>query len=338
MLVNESLHSRVINSLFKDNLKDKPIYNIALSMENPEQWDQLLTNFRWDGVKYKGVILDAFHEAPEEWRILKVVKQLTLLGVPKDKILWIDSGFSVSSDIKHISFPIFLNSYIDDPTVVPSVAKRSKMFLALARHPKPQRVKFILELLKLGLDKYSVLTCGCDQENNDVWDHYVPAEYRHRFPIMLNSKIVSFKEVNTIEDEFKDAIINVVLETGFENAFPNSGWDRQFYTEKTGKAFFLEQIPVFLAKKGYVSVLRNLGFDVFDDIVNHSYDQIDDPEERINLVAQECLRLSNFGIDYFKSKTGLEERFAHNKRNRKVLANKLDEKAMLELKLWINAL
>jgi hypothetical protein len=338
MLVNESLHSSVINNSFKEELKDKTIYNFALSLENPENWDQLLKNFKWDGILYKGIVLDAFHEAPEEWRIKKIVDQLVALGVPKNKILWIDSGFSVSSDIKHISFPIFLNSYITDNTVVTPFSKRSKMFLALARHPKPQRVKFVLELLRLGLDKESVITCGCDRKDFDGWDHYVPIEYRHRFPMMLNSKTVSLQQINTIEEEFKTCVINIVLETSFENIFPDSGWNRYFYTEKTGKAFFLEQVPLFLAKQGYVAVLRNLGFDVFDDIVDHSYDQVEDPEERIQVLAQECQRLSNLGLDHIKNIQGLNERFTHNKQHRRLLANRLDGLAMLELKQWINQL
>ncbi len=340
MLLNKSLHSLVINHHFRQELENKPIYNFPLSMNNPEDWDSLLQNFTWDKNKYHGIILDAFHEAPEEWRITKFALKLISLGVPPEKILWIDSGFNLPSEIKHISFPVFLNSYKDETTSVVPYNNRTKMFLALARNPKTQRVKFIIELLKLNLDQMSVITCGCGKEsfdNKDVY-YFVPEEYKSSFPILLNSKTVDIRELNIIEEEFKNCMFNVVLETSFENIFPNTGWDRHFYTEKTGKAFFLEQIPLFLAKKGYVAKLRNLGFELFDDIVDHHYDSIDDPVERIHALSLECLRLSKQNLDYYKNIQGLEKKFIHNKQLRLTLAEKLDKIALTELQNWIQSM
>ena len=31
------------------------------------------------------------------------------------------------------------------------------------------------------------------------------------------------------------------------------------------------QIPIFLATPGHVNIVRDLGFDLFDDIIDHSY-------------------------------------------------------------------
>jgi predicted choloylglycine hydrolase len=43
-------------------------------------------------------------------------------------------------------------------------------------------------------------------------------------------------------------------------------------SEKTFKAFAWHQIPIFNATKGHVDKVRSLGFDLFDDIINHNYD------------------------------------------------------------------
>lgn len=338
MLLNNSLYSSVVNTLFANEIKSKRIFNVPLSMHNPDNWETEFGTVSWKD--YDGIILDAFHEAPEEWRVSKVYKMAIDAGVPANRIIWIDSGFNPNAGIKHISIPMFMYSYSVEQVVVPLVPKREKLFLALARDPKIQRVKFILKLLENNIDKSAVITCGSSVDYQAGWDNLIPDDnvYKNRFPILLNSKKASIQEVNSIEPEFKKCLFNIVLETGFEYIGPNSGWDRHFYTEKTGKAFFLEQIPLFLSKKGYVAVLRNLGFDMFDDIVNHSYDLIEDPNDRIDALVAECLRLSNIGINHFKSLSGLQERFHYNKLQRRVVADKLHTQSTDQLKTWLNSL
>ena len=61
-------------------------------------------------------------------------------------------------------------------------------------------------------------------------------------------------------------LLNVVLETND----PDNPELR--ITEKGFKAFAWHQLPIFISGKGYVDRMRNLGFDVFDDILDgHSY-------------------------------------------------------------------
>ena len=52
------------------------------------------------------------------------------------------------------------------------------------------------------------------------------------------------------------------------------------------------QIPLFIASPGYVEQLRKLGFDLFDDIINHDYDKEDFILKRCNILYQELKRLS----------------------------------------------
>lgn len=63
------------------------------------------------------------------------------------------------------------------------------------------------------------------------------------------------------------------------------------FTEKSWVPFKTHQIPIYMANKGHVDQIRKLGFDVFDDIVDHSYDSIEDPIERIKLCIDELERL-----------------------------------------------
>ena len=50
--------------------------------------------------------------------------------------------------------------------------------------------------------------------------------------------------------------------------------DEIHITEKSMKPFYFYQFPLFLASYGHVKHLKErFGFDVFDDILNHSYDE-----------------------------------------------------------------
>jgi hypothetical protein len=52
-------------------------------------------------------------------------------------------------------------------------------------------------------------------------------------------------------------------------------------TEKTVKAFALGQIPMILGPRGQVEKTRQQGFDLFDDLIDHGYDNEPDPLLRI---------------------------------------------------------
>ena len=49
-------------------------------------------------------------------------------------------------------------------------------------------------------------------------------------------------------------------------------------------------IPIWVGGYGHPTFFREMGFDVFDDLVDHSYEMLDDPVERID---QAILRNKN---------------------------------------------
>ena len=62
--------------------------------------------------------------------------------------------------------------------------------------------------------------------------------------------------------------VNIVTETQF---FQHTG----IVTEKTFHAWMAEQIPIVIGHKGIVEHCRQMGFDMFDDLVDNSYDTVD---------------------------------------------------------------
>jgi len=84
--------------------------------------------------------------------------------------------------------------------------------------------------------------------------------------------IVPFKNFVDNDDLFSIALeskISVVVETYFERT------DVKTFSEKTFRAIQLPRPWLLFAATGCVSRLRSMGFDVYDDIVDHNYDRFD---------------------------------------------------------------
>ena len=75
--------------------------------------------------------------------------------------------------------------------------------------------------------------------------------------------------------------VNIVTETLYDHA-PG------LFCEKTLFAMLAEQIPIVIGSQGLVSSLQNRGFDMFDDLVDTSYDCL--PNETRLITALESNR------------------------------------------------
>ena len=137
--------------------------------------------------------------------------------------------------------------------------------VALVRRPTVERAEFI----KLLLDSVSTYT-RASFANMDRPDSYFD-KYRKilsPYPIPMtidNNKLDLITSTFSPEsDIIYKSLCNVVCENSV---------DLLYLTEKTYKAFAWHQIPIFFAASGHVAKVRELGFDVFDDLSNgHRYD------------------------------------------------------------------
>lgn len=97
-----------------------------------------------------------------------------------------------------------------------------------------------------------------------------------KLPLVVDSVDLANKSLpNDLHPKVYDnTLINLVTETYY---FPEYNFiDETFITEKSWKVFTAGQLPVIIGPRGIVSRLRLLGFDMFDDIIDHSYDNTDD--------------------------------------------------------------
>jgi hypothetical protein len=83
---------------------------------------------------------------------------------------------------------------------------------------------------------------------------------------------------------FADTYLHVVSETTIHHKI--------FLTEKTWQTIAAGQLFVIWGNSGIVTHLRDLGVDVFDDIIDHAYDAVTDHRNRLEYIHRELDRLA----------------------------------------------
>ena len=85
---------------------------------------------------------------------------------------------------------------------------------------------------------------------------------------------------------FQEGSYHVVLETDFNHK------NKMRMTEKTIKPLILGIPFLVCGPCGFVDFLRNIGIDLFDDYIDHSYDSIQSPEKRMQAIVNEMIRIT----------------------------------------------
>jgi len=104
---------------------------------------------------------------------------------------------------------------------------------------------------------------------------------------------------------FKNSYVNLVSESD-----SGVGTNGILITEKSVKPFIYQQLPLFLAKYGTVDYLRKYEFDMFDDIIDHSYDSEIYLHKRTDMILNELIKLSKINLTQFFIEN--ESRFKRN--------------------------
>lgn len=85
---------------------------------------------------------------------------------------------------------------------------------------------------------------------------------------------------------YNQTAYTIVTETDIENDF-------SFFTEKIAKPLIARRLYIVFSGQHYLRNLRSLGFQTFGDIIDESYDEIENPEYRFIAAFQEVVKLCN---------------------------------------------
>jgi len=182
----------------------------------------------------------------------------------------------------------------------PSIEKdiNAMNFISLNRGPRHHRTYLVSALYGRELDNFGNISY-LSLPNNTVLSDAIAYDYAsdsgydiantgfNRYSLLKENKVEDSKNIYTthndnltnfkhsLQDKYHSSLVEFVSETSYN--------ERSFnITEKTLHFIYGANFPIMISSPGTVDFLRNIGIDMFDDVVDHSYDSIEDPATRIN--------------------------------------------------------
>ena len=267
------------------------------------------------------VILDSHTEGPSLTHIHTTVdRMISEFGIDLQCIIqWTGSRGEENETFQRVTvidaFSVITFADIAKPQAI------THHFSMLARIPKRHRILAAVEILQRKLDIFGYISCGSGDHgpiNTTVFDVDVPLHLRSRFPLLLPGE--HFNHIQTHEftvDSITSPMVtgsfcSVIPETTHDLMFP-SVWTA-FLTEKSEKCFLLEQVPIWIAPPRQVELARDFGFDVFDDLIDHSYDHEPNPYCRIKLAIDQLEKICKLDLNQLRDfKLSNQSRFTANR-------------------------
>jgi hypothetical protein len=249
----------------------------ALHLENKNQRHERLA-YEINAVKLgqRTLVLNCSNEV---WSIGALLKKfLPYIRFPKNQIklvfgtTLIDPVFkNYMCEVTHTGAADWLGFYtkLRKQGIAWKNVEINSHLIALCRRPNSLRADIIKSLLDLYGEKVKVSFHTIDASQQEIED-YQKMFYPKSIPIELDdmSSHTSVIQLSNTSSVMYKSLIHLVLETE-----PPDNWYGILLTEKSFKPFAYHQLPLFLAPAGQIKKLRDLGFDMFDDIFDgHPYD------------------------------------------------------------------
>jgi hypothetical protein len=145
----------------------------------------------------------------------------------------------------------------------------------LNRNPRPHRILnfFLLKNKNYFNDilfTFQNVNEGADRSDDVILPLEIKEQWeqiRHTLPSYMSEEYIN-------HSAWTDTYINFVTETTVNEGL--------FISEKTWKPIASEQLFLVYGNKGIINHLRDIGVDVFDDIIDHNYyDNVSDFQERL---------------------------------------------------------
>jgi hypothetical protein len=205
---------------------------------------------------------------------------------------------------------------------IPYIDEKEYFFLCKNKMGKPHRVA-IVGFLKEYFEKdtnYSLLNPKSYVDNIDYQTFFQPNELFEWIKPAINNILNSspkntkweFDKTNYLNEDQEEFIdfAGILSVKDYEDSYINITTESVFFednihiTEKSFKPFGLLQLPLFVASYKHVETLKNYyGFDLFDDIIDHSYDKEENPFKRLLMIFDEIKRLhsnKNEIVNFYK--------------------------------------
>ena len=271
------------------------------------------------------VVLLSDHESIDEENFIKLNDFIDRYNIDGTKIHLINNNSLLNfykskynSNINVLStkyLPIFYSKLLNKHKIEFST-NREFLFMCHNKRMKSHRLAVLAFLKKTNIINDVDWSFMFDSESNV--DYNLSPTLKEEIEIILkNGNVKSKYEIDHVfkfgdlgdyicEDTFRNAYLNITTETNFIT-------EDVHITEKSFKPFFFYQIPLFLSSAFHVKNLKEIyGFDLFEDVVNHDYDNETNFKKRFSLVCDEINRIYNNRDEIKKFIINNKERFLKN--------------------------
>mgnify|MGYP006921279118 CR=1 FL=1 len=214
--------------------------------------------------------------------------------------------------VKYIPNPLFELHYGDHirNSNLPNIDKLplKKKFLVPIRHTKPFRLWFYVWMRDYRILENSYYSWTTENLYNVVHRDGFKTTPLYR---ELSSDDVAFLEKpvfldksdeNQIErtqwnmtNNVAESFMQIVLETTFIESIDKDN-PTIFLTEKTYKPIFYKQPFILISEPYSLRYLRSMGYKTFGSFIDESYDEIEDPHQRMKHITNEILKINSMSL------------------------------------------
>ena len=239
----------------------------------------------------------------------------------------------------------FFSKNQNPPLIDDIVFDKKFIFLCQNRAPHYHRILFLTYLKNLNLFENDIINWSLTMQHSEYMGYTQKSanilsltHFKNYFDLSNKKLINDYTEIcntkklcyykedidwtNTTNSyNYSDPTITFNSELNFKNSYINIVTESHYHfretdvhiTEKSFKPFFFFQLPLFLASYQHVKMMREeYNFYMFDDLIDHSYDQEIDDVKRLHMIVKEIQRLSNMRNEisiYYKNNT---DKLLHN--------------------------
>ena len=318
---------------------DVPIELYTLDQFPDHSWYPICLGFFDFDIDYLGMLPDAclaalrshrlrllfmYHEGDNPSRIKHRVDLLCQQQqLDPACYVFVSSNTSADQLDRFISFQDFeLWSHQRNINVSPLLLdiNRSRDFLCLNRIHKNWRAAVVADLISMGVLQNSIWSyCAVDlndDQDNPLQVDLVP-QLRYRTQQFLAQAPYLADDLTDDERNDHSVMATALYQDSFCNIVTESQLDVDqsggvFLTEKTFKPLKHAQMFFIVGAAGSLAQLRSMGYRVFDNVLDNSYDAIEDPTQRWLALRDSIQQAHQQGLK--KLYRGCQSDIEHNQR------------------------
>lgn len=187
--------------------------------------------------------------------------------------------------------PLFLKQHLNDAVKHQALLKntfnfdkKTKKFLCLNARLRRHRD---LVVDKIKDNKNCIFSYTHKGIKSPLQDDWTVEEYRD-YNIKNENYLTNTKNLLVISPLYNQTSFSLVIETRYQLPY-------DFVTEKTTQCWLALHPALYVSNRYHVAQIRDWGFDLFDDIFDHSYDSASD-SDRIDVLFKNNVSQLNNGI------------------------------------------